>query len=475
MPLQVTENSWVRLELVDESAGPESCSSRSRRSAPRWSALSSAWLTPRRTRSPAIPPRSRQGTGCFNRPVPFVTATSIARRRSRPEPSSMEVRTAEIAQTIRAGVPGSQMPPFSGLTTDQVWQLVSYVRSLSGATSTAGVGAGAGPGVRAVGDPAAGEALFSGRSGCAACHEVNGRGGIVGPDLSASGQTSTQALRQKILDPSNPPPPPGGGRGGARPLVVVARTKDGREIRGVRRNEDTFSLQMVDGSGQLHLLDKMKLAEVRYENRSLMPGDYATRLSDAELQNLVAYLAHARRAATRAKTAAAPLDGGLAYERLVQRAGGAAELAALLGRFSGDALLGPQGNHRVQRPRAAGHMGDSNAGQLDAGSDAARRGRRHVHERPARDRRRARCAHGAADLAIHAAAEGPESERKSIRSIAASPCSGTRCSSARWTRRSWRSMREPVCRCGKSPSPTRCSATASRAHRSSSRTRSSSA
>ena len=33
---------------------------------------------------------------------------------------------------------------------------------------------------------------------------------------------------------------------------------DGKEIRGVRRNEDTFSLQMVDATGQLHLLDKLK-------------------------------------------------------------------------------------------------------------------------------------------------------------------------------------------------------------------------
>jgi len=222
---------------------------------------------------------------------------------------------SQLAQTIRTGVPGSQMPPFAGLTTDQVWQLVSYVRSLSGATSTAGVGAGAGSAVPVVGDPTAGETLFFGRGGCAACHEVNGRGGTVGPDLSAAGQATAAALRQKILDPSNPLPPPGGGRG-ARPLVVVARAKDGREIRGVRRNEDTFSLQMVDGSGQLHLLEKPELAGVRYENRSLMPGDYATRLSDAELQDLVAYLARLKgRDASR--TAAAPLAGGLAYERLV--------------------------------------------------------------------------------------------------------------------------------------------------------------
>ena len=67
------------------------------------------------------------------------------------------------------------------------------------------------------------------------------------------------------------------------PATVVVKTRDGREIRGVRRNEDTFSLQMVDASGQLHLLDKLQLASVAVENTSLMPGDYATRLSAAEI------------------------------------------------------------------------------------------------------------------------------------------------------------------------------------------------
>ena len=200
---------------------------------------------------------------------------------------------AQIAQTIRTGVPGLQMPPFSGLTTEQVWQLVSFVRSLSGSIATSGSDASAVLGAGAGGDAALGETLFFGRSGCASCHEVNGRGGIVGPDLSSAGLVAGQALRQKILDPGNPSAPADGGRGGrggARPLVVVVRTKDGREIRGVRRNEDTFSLQMVDESGRLHLLEKSGLDSVRYENRSLMPGDYATRLSVLELQNLVAYL-----------------------------------------------------------------------------------------------------------------------------------------------------------------------------------------
>src|SRR5437870_4620963 len=136
-------------------------------------------------------------------------------------------------------------------------------------------------------DAAAGEALFFGKAGCAGCHEVNGRGGITGPDLSAAGQTAPEALRAKILNPNNSAPAPGG-RGG--PLTIVAKMKDGREIQGVRRNEDTFTLQIVDASGQLHLLDKSRLADVRHENRSLMPGDYASRLTPDELQRVVAYL-----------------------------------------------------------------------------------------------------------------------------------------------------------------------------------------
>jgi PQQ-dependent dehydrogenase (methanol/ethanol family) len=228
----------------------------------------------------------------------------------------------EIFRTIRNGVTGSQMPPFAVLGTDEVWRLVSYIRTLSApaasgtsrggsdATVTAGV-----PGVR--GNAAAGETLFFGKAACVTCHEVNGRGGVVGPDLSAAGTQPQDALRAKILDPNSGPTPAarGGGRGGPGPLVVVARTPDGHEIRGVRVNEDTFSLQMRDASSRLHLLDKAKLAGVRYENRSLMPSDYGTRLTDTERHDLVAYLATLK-ARDFSRTAEADIPGGVSYERL---------------------------------------------------------------------------------------------------------------------------------------------------------------
>ena len=38
----------------------------------------------------------------------------------------------DLFHTIRAGLPGTQMPPFARLTDNEVWQLVTYVRSLSG-------------------------------------------------------------------------------------------------------------------------------------------------------------------------------------------------------------------------------------------------------------------------------------------------------------------------------------------------------
>ncbi len=133
------------------------------------------------------------------------------------------------------------------------------------------------------------------------------------PDLSSVGARSAEAIREKILNPNKASTR--GGRDAPSSPTVVVTTQDGREIRGVRRNEDAFSLQMIDTSGKLQLLDKAKLASVRNESRSLMPDDYGTRLSPEELQNLIAYLGTLK---TRdiAKTAAATIPGGITYERL---------------------------------------------------------------------------------------------------------------------------------------------------------------
>jgi PQQ-dependent dehydrogenase (methanol/ethanol family) len=221
---------------------------------------------------------------------------------------------ADLFRAIRSGIRGTQMAPFASLTDTQVWQLVAYLRSLQPAARTASAP------TPAAGDATAGETLFSGTAGCASCHEVNARGGIVGPDLSNAGRLSPAVLQQKITNPNSvltTPSGRGGGRGGLMPATVVVKTLDGRAIRGVRRNEDTFSLQMIDTTGQLRMLDKLKLASVVVDNSSLHPADLATRLSAGDVANLVAYL-RTLQGRDLSKTASAPpVPGGVTYERLL--------------------------------------------------------------------------------------------------------------------------------------------------------------
>ena len=210
---------------------------------------------------------------------------------------------ADVFHTIRAGVPGTQMPPFPGLSDQQIWQLVTYIRSLQAAAPPDRAGAAAT--MPPEGNAAAGEAVFFGKAACATCHEVNGRGGIAGPDLSDAARLSPAALRRTIVDPNSGPPK----------ATLVVKTQDGRDIRGVRRNEDTFSVQIVDASGQMHRLDKRTLASMQVEPRSLMPADYAARLSPADITDVVAYLRTLQGRDLR-KTMAQPMAGGVTFDRL---------------------------------------------------------------------------------------------------------------------------------------------------------------
>ena len=167
---------------------------------------------------------------------------------------------ADVFHTIRSGIPGTQMPPFGGLSDEQIWQLVTYIRRLQSPAPADRASATAT--MPTEGNAAAGEALFFGKAACATCHEVNGRGGIAGPDLSGAGRLSPAALRQIIIDPNSGPPD----------ATVVVKTQDGRDIRGVRRDEDTFSVQIVDASRRTSSTNG-SWRRCTSENRSLMPAE----------------------------------------------------------------------------------------------------------------------------------------------------------------------------------------------------------
>jgi len=177
---------------------------------------------------------------------------------------------AQLFDTIQNGIPGTEMPA-SGLSQAQIWQVINYIRQLTGTAEE-----------RVPGDPVAGRKAFEGKGECLKCHQVNGRGSRVGLDLSTIGSWGAADLKKAILKP--------GSREGFRSDFVEVKTRDGRLLRGMARNEDTFSLQMIDLNENLLVFRKADLVEVKHIEKSWMPDDYASRLSSSELQNVIAYM-----------------------------------------------------------------------------------------------------------------------------------------------------------------------------------------
>ena len=185
----------------------------------------------------------------------------------------------DIFQTIRSGVPGTAMPAFTNLPTDNVWKLVTYIKSLSGEN---------GPRGTATGNAVAGRDLFFGSAGCTGCHEVDGRGADFASDLSAEGTKPVAAIHAGVLHR-----PVGGGRGRrgpAAPQPVDIVTQTGQKIHGLQRGEDTFYIELEDASGKWTTYEKAKLKSIT-PSGSAAPTDIATRLNATQINDIVAFLA----------------------------------------------------------------------------------------------------------------------------------------------------------------------------------------
>ena len=76
--------------------------------------------------------------------------------------------------------------------------------------------------------------------------------------------------------------------------TVTLITKDGQRIRGTKKNEDVFSIQLMDQRERIQGYRKSDLQDVIYEKESLMPVFTGERLSDRDLTDLVGYLTSLR-------------------------------------------------------------------------------------------------------------------------------------------------------------------------------------
>jgi putative heme-binding domain-containing protein len=189
-----------------------------------------------------------------------------------------------LGTLVRRGIEGTEMPS-TRLSEAEVRAVAGWVLSL-----------GEKPVEQTTGDPVRGEMLYRGKGGCAACHVVHGLGGATGPELTDVGRRRGAAHLERSL--REPDADLFKGTSIYRNAVSITEnfllvhtvTRDGRNVSGVRVNEDTFSIQLRDASGVLHSFLKSNLRELRKEwGRSLMPS-YSAVFTASELQDLIAYL-----------------------------------------------------------------------------------------------------------------------------------------------------------------------------------------
>jgi cytochrome c oxidase cbb3-type subunit 3 len=195
----------------------------------------------------------------------------------------------DLFRTINQGVPGTAMPPNGatqqgvGMTDDEIWQVITYIRSVQKK-----------PGAESEGNAAHGRELFFGSGACSTCHMVQGKGGRLGPDLTATGSArSTEYLVESVRNPN---------RRLAQGLIesmkefseeyatVTVVDGNGQKLQGTILNEDNFTLQMMDTRDQLHLFDKSKLKSLEKSRESLMPAYDEKMLPEKDLRDLVAFL-----------------------------------------------------------------------------------------------------------------------------------------------------------------------------------------
>jgi len=196
---------------------------------------------------------------------------------------------AKLFNTISNGVPGTAMPANGttgqgvGMTTEEIWQVITYLRSVEVKAPT-----------KPLGNAAHGKELFYGDANCSGCHMVDGRGGRLGPNLTSVGGIRT---REYIIDSVRNP-----SRRLAQGLLEATKefpqeyetitvvTADGKEIKGVALNEDSFSVQLMDTSEHIYMFDKDKLRSFSKSRTSMMPAYDSNLLNDKDLQDIVAYL-----------------------------------------------------------------------------------------------------------------------------------------------------------------------------------------
>ncbi|HWB06439.1 MAG TPA: PVC-type heme-binding CxxCH protein [Verrucomicrobiales bacterium] len=126
--------------------------------------------------------------------------------------------------------------------------------------------------------------FFSSAALCSTCHVIEGRGAVVGPNLSSIARSADrEKLVDSILIPSRE----------IGPLYVMktATLKDGRVISGIQSDKETGGrVDLIQPGGTVQMAQKNEVQKIDVAPTSLMPEALELNLTVQEMRDLIAYL-----------------------------------------------------------------------------------------------------------------------------------------------------------------------------------------
>jgi putative heme-binding domain-containing protein len=117
---------------------------------------------------------------------------------------------------------------------------------------------------------------------CAACHRVGSEGNMVGPQLDGIGLRGAERILEDLLDPNR--------NVDVAFRTTVIETREGKLLTGLERRKEGQTLVLADAEGKELVVPLAEIADSRRTNLSLMPGNVAQNLKEAELHDLLAWL-----------------------------------------------------------------------------------------------------------------------------------------------------------------------------------------
>lgn len=124
--------------------------------------------------------------------------------------------------------------------------------------------------------------FFSAEAACSTCHQIRSEGIAVGPDLTNLTSRDSGSVLRDILQPSaaiNPDHP-----------ASTVKLKSGGTLTGIVRTTNDKELKIALQAGAVQVLNPADVASVELLKTSLMPEDYAGRLTKEQQTDLLKFL-----------------------------------------------------------------------------------------------------------------------------------------------------------------------------------------